>query len=91
MEKKRIQKLAGINEGTNFFNGEFQLERFNDDHDEASDGNWCYDGDVTKLEELANEMYAYIRKLGDISGTYILNDARFKTKTQAILKKAQSL
>lgn len=74
MEKNRMKKLAGINEGTAFKNGKFELPRFDvwatsfgDIADELSpDGEWCAADEVAKLEAIAAEMYGIVNHLADI-------------------------
>ena len=66
MDKKRIKKLAGINEGTAFQNGKFNLDRYEVEYgggDIDPLGNWCLDKDVQELEALASEMYNILKEV----------------------------
>ena len=92
MEKKRMQKLAGINEGTAFKNGRFKLQRwdvgqYNYHGAPSSGGNWCESNDVRKLEDLADQMYDaiyYLHKDYDL-------DEKVEKVLAALIKKAKSL
>lgn len=70
MEKKRMKKLAGINEGSimPFKNGKFKLERFNTwaVSRVRPDGEWCESDSVAELEAIAAEMYGIVNHLADI-------------------------
>ena len=69
MDKKRIKKLAGINEGTAFKNGKFKLDRYDAEYGGGEIdplGNWCLDKDVEKLEAIAAKMYGIVNHLADI-------------------------
>lgn len=61
MNSGRMQKLAGINEGTAFKNGKFRLQRWHGST--VSSGNWCESSDVSKIEEIAAKMYDTLNKL----------------------------
>ena len=100
MDKNRIQKLAGIREGTGFKNGKFTLERFSVysdygnpvDNYESDDGDWCNSDDVAKIEKIANEMYDILNEL--VQDYYVHSDVDLKIVAQEareVIKKAKSL
>ena len=61
MDKTRMQKLAGLNEGTVFKNGKFELQRYHGST--VSSGNWCQSKEVAELESVAREMFAIINSI----------------------------
>lgn len=75
MDKERAKKLAGINEGRAFRNGDFKLDRYKVFSEKPDGfkldksgfyGDWCATEDVAKLEELAGVMYNLIERVYDI-------------------------
>ena len=99
MDKNRMQKLAGINEGTIFKNGEFKLNRHHRYQLRADregdmyfdeEGEYCYADEVAKLEELANEMYGIINSIMSGLEKADRNYTPFKL-TQANIRDMKSL
>ena len=68
MNRGRMKKLAGINEGTAFKNGKFKLDRFDAWATRVGDpsGEWCAADDVAKLEAIAAKMYGIVNHLAGI-------------------------
>ncbi len=99
MEKNRMQKLAGLNEGTGFKNGKFKLDRFNvfqnnigtQKSSVSNTGDWCNSKDVAKLEAIANEMYDILNQLDQdlASGGFGLKSIR--RDARAVFDKVKSL
>ena len=97
MEKKRMQKLAGINEGTGFKNGKFKLQRYSyadyskgeEYEPDPQNGNVCIDEDVAKLEELAAELLQVVQMT--ISTSAASNLGGIGEKARKVIKKAKSL
>jgi hypothetical protein len=116
MDKNRMQKLAGIKEGTSFKDGKFKLDRFdvwqsqsnNQDSWTSSsmtknpalddeimkevdpDGDFCDSIQVSKLEELANEMYDALDDIIGEAGFEGLPDSK-QDAIYAVIAKAKSL
>ena len=99
MEKNRMQKLAGINEGTIFKNGKFEIPRWDTDYREGEPfyempkyGEWCKYNDVEKLEEIAAQLLEvlemaeedYYDGLGD-------EQSDFRRAARKVIEKAKSL
>jgi len=93
MEKKRMQKLAGINEGTFFKNGKFKLNRCSANREGDmyfdEDGEYCYADEVAKLEELASEMLEVVQMT--IASSAPNNLGGIAKAARAVIKKAKSL
>lgn len=98
MEKNRMQKLAGIKEGTAFNNGKFKLDRFDvwqtlDDEimkEVNPDGDFCDSIQVSKLEAIANEMYDALDDIIGEAGFEGLPDSK-QDAIYAIMDKVKSL
>ena len=95
MEKKRMQKLAGINEGTLYKNGKFKLDRWEVgqyNYHGAPDpyGKWCEAKDVAELEAIANEMYDALDDIIGEAGFEGLPDSK-QDAIYAIMDKVKSL
>ena len=99
MEKNRMQKLAGIKEGTAFKNGKFKLDRFDVwDYrrhadimkDVTPDGDFCDSIQVSKLEAIANEMYDALDDIIGEAGFEGLPDSK-QDAIYAIMDKVKSL
>ena len=88
MDKTRMQKLAGLNEGTVFKNGKFELDRWHGST--VSSGNWCQSKEVAELEQLASEMYGIINSIMSGLEKADRNYTPFKL-TQANIRDMKSL
>lgn len=98
MNKERIKKLAGINEGTAFRNGKFKLDRYKVGEDAMfgglgdlhPNGDWCDADDVAGLEDIAAEIYAALDDIIGEAGFEGLPDSK-QDAIHVALKKAKSL
>lgn len=97
MEKNRMQKLAGIKEGTLFNNGKFKLDRFDiesGDYGRVQDdpsGEWCKADDVAKLEELAAQLL-YVVEMAEENYYDGLGDEQSVAKAaRKVIEKVKSL
>ena len=99
MDKNRMQKLAGIREGTLFKNGKFKLERFDvwqtsDDEimkEVSPDGDFCDSNQVSKLEELVAELMEVVEMAEENYYDEDGDEQSVARAARAIIKKAKSL
>ena len=99
MDKNRMQKLAGLNEGYTAFNDYFEIDRYNLPEDSIKrsylntpirDGNWCKYEDVAELESVAREMFGIINSIMSGLEKADRNYTPFKL-TQANIRDMKSL